>query len=263
MNLETQFKQTLKKIKLSKKEKIVVAFSGGKDSAVTGYLLKKFGYNIEGIYIDLKVGRYSDECLKAVKKLCDDLGIQLYVYDLKKEQGKTMKYFWSKNKKLNHCSVCGVMKKWVLNKEAQRLGAEKIATGHHLNDEAETFLMNFLKGSPELSANTGSITMNISDKKFVPRIKPLFYISEEEIKKYVNAKKLPFVEGVCPYREDSYRVQVRKFLNTLPKKQTENIIKNLEKIRSRIKKKSREMNYCNICKEPCRKSVCKKCEMMK
>ena len=44
-----------------------------------------------------------------------------------------------------------MIKKWILNKEARKLKAGKIATGHNLDDEAQTFLMNIFKGSPELS----------------------------------------------------------------------------------------------------------------
>ena len=106
MNIETIVKNTLRKIKLSKKEKILVALSGGKDSTVTAYLLKKFGYNIEAIHIDLKIGKYSEKCLKAVEKLCKDLDIKLYVYDIKKEMGSSMCYLRSaiqSKKSLKNC----------------------------------------------------------------------------------------------------------------------------------------------------------------
>ena len=269
MKLKSQFKKTLKKIHLSPKDKILVALSGGKDSATTAYLLKKFGYNIEGFHIDLKIGDYSERCLKAVEKLCEDLGIKLYVYDMKKEMGSGMCYLRTaiqsqKDKgKLKNCAICGVIKKWILNKEARKLKAGKIATGHNLDDEAQTFLMNIFKGSPELSSNIGPITKNISDKKFVPRIKPLFYVSEEEIRKYSQVKKLPIVYDKCPCALDSYRIQIRKFTEKLSEKEKQNVIKNFEKMAQKFKKNGSVINYCETCGEPARQKVCKTCELLK
>jgi len=269
MNLQQKVKQTLSKINLNKKERILVALSGGKDSTVTSYLLKKFGYNIEGFHINLGMGEYSEKCLKSVKKLCKDLGIKLYLYDIKKEMGSSMCYIRSSiqtsqhGKGLKNCAVCGVIKKWIMNKEARKLKASKIATGHNLDDEAQTFLMNIFKGSPELSANSGPITKNVEDKKFVPRIKPLFYILEEDIKDYSKKNKLPVIYEKCPCALDSYRIQVREFLNTLSGKDKKNILKNFEKISKKIKKNKNDILYCEICGEPSRNKVCKKCELMK
>ena len=269
MKLEIKVKQTLKKIKLSKKEKVLIALSGGKDSTTTAYLLKKFGYNIEAIHIDLKIGEYSEKCLKAVEKLCKDLNIKLYVYDIKKEMGSSMCYLRTavqlKHKnRLKNCAICGVIKKWILNREARKLKADKIATGHNLDDEAQTFLINIFKGSPALSANSGPISRNIKSKKFITRIKPLFYVLEDDIRKYSKKKKLPVVYEKCPCALDSYRIQVRKFSNTLSGKDKKNIIKNFESFSKKMQKiKDTRMQYCEICGEPSRKEICKKCELMK
>lgn len=268
MKLETQVKNTLNKIGLSKKEKILVALSGGKDSALTAYLLKKFGYNIEGIHIDLKMGKYSRDCFEAVRQLCENLEINLHVYDVKKEMGSSMCYLrgaiQSKHKgTIKNCAICGVIKKWILNKEARRLKFKKIATGHNLDDEVQTILINIFKGNLGLSAASGAITKNIKDKKFVTRIKPLFYILEDEIRAYVKKKKLPVVFDKCPCAVDSYRIQVRNFLEKTDAKEKRNIMKNFEKISPKIKKKNIKINYCEICGEPSRKDICKKCELMK
>jgi uncharacterized protein (TIGR00269 family) len=266
--LETQVKNTLKKIKLSKKDKILVALSGGKDSTVTAYLLNKFGYNISGVHIDLKMGKYSKDCLDATKKLCEDLGIKLYVYDVKKEMGSSMCYIRSavqtKHKgTIKNCAICGVIKKWILNKEARKLKFDKIATGHNLDDEAQTVLMNVFKGSLQLSASSGPITKNTKDKKFISRIKPLFYVLEDDVRVYAKKKKLPVHYDKCPCAIDSYRIQVRNFLEKLPGRDKKNIMKNFEKIKDKIKKNDLKINYCGICGEPSRGKVCKKCSLMK
>ena len=169
MDVDKIAKQTVAKMKIPKSKKILVALSGGKDSAATVFLLKRFGYNVEGLYVDLCVGDYSKNCLKKIEKLCDNLGIKLHVYNLEKEQGHSMYDVWKKTKKqnLNNCAACGVMKKWVLNRKARELKFDFIATGHNLDDEVETFLINLLKGSLGLSMNTGFVTQNIKDKKLI------------------------------------------------------------------------------------------------
>ncbi len=269
MNIEQKVKQTLAKIKLNKKDKILVALSGGKDSTATAYLLKKLGYNIEGFHIDLGMGGYSARCLEAVKKLCMQLDIKLHKYDIKKEMGGSMCYIRTSiqtthGKGLKNCAICGVIKKWVMNKEARKLKVNKIATGHNLDDETQTFLMNIFKGSPQLSANSGVITRNIKDEKFITRVKPLFYVAEEDIRGYSKTKQLPVVYEKCPCALDSYRIQIRQFTNALTTKEKENIIKNFDKLSDKIQKlKSNEgLNYCKKCGEPSRNSICKMCQLI-
>lgn len=263
--IEQKVRQTLAKIKLNKHEKILVALSGGKDSSVAAYLLKKFGYNIEGIHINLHMGDYSDKCLEATEKLCRDLGIKMHIYDIKHEMGSSMCYIRSsvqQEKGLKNCAICGVIKKWILNKRARELKADKIATGHHLDDEIQTFLLNIFKGSPELNANTGAINRN-EKKEFVSRIKPLFYVLEDEIREYSKKKKLPAVYEKCPCAIDSYRIQIRDFISKLSDREKQNVMKNFEQILMKLPKEKSRIKACKVCGQPARNNICRMCQLMK
>ena len=97
------------------------------------------------------------------------------------------------------------MKKWILNKESRELGATKLVTGHNLDDSAEMVMMNLVKGNPELGLNMGPISKKVSDKKFVPRIRPLFFIHNDEVKKYSQLKGFPVLYEPCPCSVNAFR----------------------------------------------------------
>jgi len=268
MQLETKVKQTIKKYKLlNKNEKILVALSGGKDSTVIAYLLKNFGYKIEGLHINLGLGKYSDKCLKKIKEFCKEQGIKLHVVDIKKHFGTRMCYIRQKvqqDRKVSNCMVCGIVKKWMLNRWARKLRASKIVTGHHLDDEAQTVIMNLLQGNLDLGINSGPITGSTQDKKFVPRIKPLFFVAENDVREYSKLKKLPIVYDPCPCAVSSLRIHTRRFLENKPEKDKQKIINNFFKMLPDLRKKIADWKivYCKICGEPSRNKICKKCELL-
>ena len=124
MSIEKKVLQTLNKYKLiSKKDKIVVALSGGKDSTSVLFILNKLGYHVEGLMIDLHLGNWSKIHLKNMEKFCSELGVKLNVADLKKELGQGICFIKSvlkKKKNLTGCAVCGTVKRWILNKHAKK-----------------------------------------------------------------------------------------------------------------------------------------------
>jgi len=92
----------------------------------------------------------------------------------------------------------------------------------------------------------------------------LFFVSEKDVLDYVKKNKLPFVAGKCPYAETSYRIEIRNFIAELSEKEKLNIMKNFERIYPLIeKKKDSRFNFCEICGEPSRNKICKKCELLK
>ena len=93
---------------------------------------------------------------------------------------------------------------------AQRAGATKLATGHNLDDEAQSVLMNVFRGDlPRLIRNSGVD----SSGKFIPRIKPLSLISEKEIATYLILKNAWNELPECPYTRYALRREVRSILS--------------------------------------------------
>ncbi len=268
---ELKVKKTIKKYNLvSKNDKIVVAMSGGKDSTVVTYLLRKFGYNVHAIHINLLMGKWSDENELDVRKFCLEHKIPLHVYDVRKEIGYAMCYVKSVLKekaKLRQCTVCGIIRRWIINKKSRELGADKIATGHNLDDEAQNVFMNLMHGNPMLGINLGPLTGSIKDKKFVARIKPLYFMKEKDVELYSRKNNFPVLYQRCPCVVGALRHKIRKELDILEKENSnlkENLVLNFLDIQKEMRKKIiGKLVYCKECGEPSRNEVCKVCSMLK
>ena len=170
------------------------------------------------------------------------------------------------DQKLNTCTICGVIKRWLLNKNARELGFDKIVTGHNLDDQAETMLMNLLKNNVELNVGQQPRTGVFEDKRFVPRVKPLFFCLNKDVRKYSDLMKFPVLYDKCPCSQGVFRRKIRDELDLLEKEYPnfrENMIRNFLKIIPKFKIKEAEIVYCEKCGEVSRDKICKFCSLMK
>ncbi|ENN96633.1 PP-loop domain-containing protein [Methanocaldococcus villosus KIN24-T80] len=258
---ENLVKKSIKKYSMLKdSEKILVSVSGGKDSHAVAWVLKKLGYDIELFHINLGIKNFSEISLKEVKKLSNILDLPLHVVNLKDITGKTIE-----NVKKKHCSICGITKRYLMNRFGYENGFDVIVTGHNLDDEVSFMINNILnwdivhlsKHDPVLPAHD----------KFLKKVKIFYEIEEELILKYALAENIPFTTAECKYRKDAITLRHRMYFNEL-KKYRENI--KLQFLHGYLKHKdifkvddNFKFRECEICGMTSAGKICSFCRVWK
>jgi uncharacterized protein (TIGR00269 family) len=266
MTLEQKITKTIKEYSLMTfKDRVLVALSGGKDSTTVLHVLHKLGYKVEGLMIDLNLGEWSKIHRRNMEKFCKRIKTPLHIVDLKKELGQGIcfiKEVLKREKNLTGCTVCGIIKRWVLNKWAKKLKSDVIATGHNLDDECQTILMNFLKGNIFLGTNSAPSTGEKNQEGFVQRVKPLFFVPESEIKSYAKKQKFEILYDRCPCAIGTYRVETRSWLSKISDKEKLKIVLGWQRVIPKLKKKQvGQIFKCRTCGEPARNETCKACKI--
>lgn len=265
-DFEAKVKKEAKKL-VSTNDKILVACSGGKDSTTILYLLKKWGYNVSALHVDLLMGAYSKGHVTNLTNFCKELKIPLHIVNIRDELGASMCYVREKiqsKKPMNNCMICGVIKRSILNKKAKELGANCIVTGHNRDDLAESIIMNVLMGNPRACLGLGAKSGVIESDLFAKRVKPLNYIAEDEIRTYSKEKNFPVIYDPCPCSHNAFRRFVKNLITEYEINQ-DNVIKLLKKIEPALNKKfktNEELKKCVNCGEATRNETCKSCEII-
>jgi len=268
---ERKVKKTIRNYKLFNKGDLLgVALSGGKDSLTTLHILNKIAKQqrttkIIAITIDEGIKGYRDKTLDFAKKYCKDNDIKLYIASYKETFGKDLDKI-VKNTDTIPCSICGVFRRYLLNFKAKELKINRLATGHNLDDEAQTILMNQFRNNLTVSARLGPINGLSSSKKFIRRIKPLYFLTEKEIMTYAYLNKLSTDFNECPYAHLNYRSKLRDLINNMEEVYSgskNGIVKSFLEILPELKKKytseNKGINDCEICGEPTSKNKCQTC----
>ena len=225
-------------------ELIAVALSGGKDSVLTLHALKNYqqflDFDLVAISVDEGIEGYRQHGIDSAIKNAD-------IYqDFK-----------------SACIPCGVFRRNILNKTAYELGAVKIATGHNLDDEIQSFLMSFARGDTIKFSKFGP-ELDAIHPKLIPRIKPLWNTPEKEVGMWAVLNDIDIHLDECPYSHLSLRAKIKEFLNVSEDEYPgvkNNVMESFKKILTFENEISTSLNECEVCGEPTSSNVCKACEL--
>ncbi len=249
-------------------DRIVVAISGGKDSLSLLRILYKIERKFPrseliALLVDEGIGDHREAGIKRAKELCKELGIELVVKSFKEFYGRSLPEILEGGVELGPCTVCGILKRKIINVVSRELGADKVATAHNLDDWAQTVVINMMRGTLERLLSLDPKPKKIHPK-LVPRIAPFFNVREEEIALYAYLSGFDFSGKNCPHIRTSMRYKVRLFLNAMEREHP-GIKYAILGIHYRIRKMAEapvRVRECKICGEPTSSEICQACAIL-
>jgi len=255
--LEEKVKKTIEKYKMfNKKEKLLIALSGGKDSAALAYIMKKLGYEFECLHINVGIGQFSEFSEKYAKIQSRMLGCNLNILRVKELLGKSVNEI---SKARPVCSVCGITRRYLMNYFAFKKGFDVLITGHNLDDIAKFYFHNLFNGQITYLSSLRPVIPK--EKKLVKKVKPLFFVREEETLKYVSLNSIEFNPIRCPYERFAKTKRYDTILNSIDlinKRFLHSFVRNLSNL---IHPKEAEMKTCKVCGMPSNRDVCSFCKI--
>ena len=268
----------------------VIGLSGGKDSVVLTHVLSDIferDPRIELVALSIHEGieGYRDRSLDACEELTEELDIRHEVVSYESEFGVRMDDVVEDDPEgMAACAYCGVFRRDVLSRYAEELGADKLLTGHNLDDEAETALMNFLEGDVDQIANHFDASLGpfeggdapaertrTDQDHHIPRAKPLRDVPEKEIALYARFRDLPAHITECPHAAEAYRGEIQDLMLGLEENHPgtrHSIMAGYEKLAALAAEAyggengDKDFGECDDCGAPTARDLCRRCNLL-
>ncbi len=190
--------------------RVLVGFSGGKDSSFLLYALAIFQkhqiipFELGALTIDLGFDTPLDP--EPAADFCKTLGVKFYFY-----KTEIAKYAFGEENPEGPCATCSFLRRGTMNRLAGEYGYNTVALAHHHDDAVETFLM--------------SIIFSGQIKTFLPHtelgrtglsvIRPLVYFREAELRKATEFTKFQPLPNLCPADGWTKRAEVKELIRKL------------------------------------------------
>ncbi|TML63572.1 MAG: adenine nucleotide alpha hydrolase family protein [Actinobacteria bacterium] len=176
-------------------ERVLVAVSGGKDSLALWDILLDLGHDVDGLYLGLGIGEYSDQSGDYARAFAARRGAKLVEVDLPADYGFDIPAGSAAAHRVP-CSACGLSKRHLFNRAALDGGYDVVATGHNLDDEAAVLFGNVLRWSTDYLGR--QLPVLPEREGFVRKVKPLVRLAERETAAYCVLAGIDYIVEECP-----------------------------------------------------------------
>jgi len=201
-------------------DKVLVAVSGGKDSLALWDVLLRLGFQAEGMYIGLGIDEeigYSDTSLEMCQMFIREHhpSAVLQVVDVGGEYGQNIPQLAHSQRRGRGkpCSVCGLVKRHIMNRIARDGGFVAIATGHNLDDEVAVLMQNTLHWQTGYLARQAPV---LEEREGLARkVKPFVRFYERETAAYALVQGIDYIYDECPFAKGSTTTTYKELLNQL------------------------------------------------
>jgi uncharacterized protein (TIGR00269 family) len=217
----TQAQRVIEKYRMfGTEDRVLVAVSGGKDSLALWDVLLQLGYQAGGLYIDLGIdggAGYSAASRAKVKRfVAERPDARFTVVDLEAEYGETLPEVARRVRRgrSKPCSVCGLIKRHVMNRVTREGGYDVLATGHNLDDEVAVLFGNVLHWQTGYIARQAPV-LPASHDGLARKVKPFCRLHERETAAYALITGIDYIYDECPYAVGATSLRYKGILNQM------------------------------------------------
>lgn len=206
----------------NREDKLLVALSGGADSVALLLALKGLGYDLEAVHCNFHIrGDEAERDALFCEELCRHINVPFHRKDFDTN-------IYAKTRKVSVEMAARELRYSFFEELRKEIGAVVICVAHHCEDQAETVLMNLLRGTG-IKGLRGMIPLH----GFVAR--PLLNVSRKEIENYLDLLKQPYVTDSTnletDYSRNKLRLQVLPLLQEINPGVVDNIVRTANNLR--------------------------------